>query len=69
MGTRISLTVGLIGIVISFMLGMFFGGLAGYYGGWVDNVTQRVIEVIRSFPELPSGWRYRQRCQSHGAQS
>ena len=31
----------------------FFGGLAGYYGGWVDNVTQRVIEVIRSFPELP----------------
>ena len=53
MGTRISLTVGLIGIVISFMLGMFFGGLAGYYGGWVDNVTQRVIEVIRSFPELP----------------
>ena len=53
MGTRISLTVGLIGIAISFMLGMFFGGLAGYYGGWVDNITQRVIEVIRSFPELP----------------
>ena len=53
MGTRISLTVGLIGIAISFMLGMFFGGLAGYYGGWIDNVTQRVIEVIRSFPELP----------------
>ncbi len=53
MGTRISLTVGLIGIGISFMLGMFFGGLAGYYGGWVDNVTQRIIEVIRSFPELP----------------
>lgn len=53
MGTRISLTVGLIGITISFALGMFFGGLAGYYGGWVDNVTQRAIEVIRSFPELP----------------
>ena len=53
MGTRISLTVGLIGLAISFMLGMFFGGLAGYYGGWVDNITQRVIEVIRSFPELP----------------
>ena len=53
MGTRISLTVGLIGISISFALGMFFGGLAGYYGGWVDNLTQRTIEVIRSFPELP----------------
>lgn len=53
MGTRISLTVGLIGITISFFLGMLFGGLAGYYGGWVDNLTQRSIEVIRSFPELP----------------
>ena len=53
MGTRISLTVGLVGITISFLLGMMFGGLAGYYGGWVDNLTQRAIEVIRSFPELP----------------
>ncbi len=53
MGTRISLTVGLMGITISFVLGMLIGGLAGYYGGWVDNATQRVIEVIRSFPELP----------------
>jgi peptide/nickel transport system permease protein len=53
MGTRISLTVGLIGITISFFLGMLIGGLAGYYGGWVDNITQRTIEVIRSFPELP----------------
>mgnify|MGYP003667507328 CR=1 FL=1 len=53
MGTRISLTVGLIGITISFVLGMLIGGLAGYYGGWVDNITQRGIEVIRSFPELP----------------
>ena len=53
MGTRISLTVGLVGITISFALGMLIGGLAGYYGGWVDNATQRAIEVIRSFPELP----------------
>jgi peptide/nickel transport system permease protein len=52
-GTRISLTVGLVGITISFILGMVIGGLAGYYGGWVDNWTQRLIEVIRSFPELP----------------
>lgn len=52
-GARISLTVGLIGIAISFVLGMLIGGLAGYYGGLVDNLTQRMIEIIRSFPELP----------------
>ncbi len=52
-GTRISLTVGLIGITISFALGIFFGGLAGYYGGWVDSLVQRLIEMLRSFPELP----------------
>ena len=52
-GTRISLTVGLIGITISFVLGIVIGGLAGYYGGWTDSIVQRVIECIRSFPELP----------------
>ena len=52
-GARISLTIGLIGISISFLLGISIGGLAGYYGGWVDNVTQRTIEVLRSFPALP----------------
>jgi peptide/nickel transport system permease protein len=53
LGSRISLTVGLLGIAISFILGMVIGGLAGYYGGWVDNLTQRGIEILRSFPELP----------------
>jgi peptide/nickel transport system permease protein len=52
-GARISLTVGLIGIAISFVIGLTLGGLAGYYGGWVDNVVQRLIEMLRSFPELP----------------
>ncbi|MDH4051092.1 MAG: ABC transporter permease [Rubrivivax sp.] len=52
-GTRISLTIGLLGIAISFGLGLFFGGIAGYFGGWVDTLVQRTIEVIRSFPELP----------------
>ena len=52
-GTRISLTIGLVGIAVSFTLGLFFGGLAGYLGGWVDNVVQRVIEILRSLPELP----------------
>ncbi len=52
-GARISLTIGLVGITISFMLGIVIGGLAGYYGGWIDNLIQRGIEVIRSFPEIP----------------
>ena len=52
-GTRISLTVGLIGVAISFVFGIVLGGLAGYYGGWVDAAVQRSIEIIRSFPELP----------------
>ena len=52
-GARISLTVGLFGITISFIIGLVVGGLAGYYGGWVDSASQRAIEVVRSFPELP----------------
>ena len=52
-GARISLTIGLVGIIISFTFGIIIGGLAGYYGGWVDASVQRLIEVIRSFPELP----------------
>tara|TARA_Y100000589_G_scaffold266531_1_gene257786 strand:- start:16 stop:1164 length:1149 start_codon:yes stop_codon:yes gene_type:complete len=52
-GTRISLTVGLLGIIFSFIIGITIGGLAGYFGGWADNLSQRAIEIIRSFPELP----------------
>lgn len=52
-GTRISLTVGLFGIAISFIIGIVLGGISGYYGGWIDNVIQRLIELIRSLPELP----------------
>jgi len=52
-GTRISLTVGLVGIAVSFLIGITLGGISGYYGGWVDNVIQRFIEMVRSFPELP----------------
>jgi peptide/nickel transport system permease protein len=52
-GARVSLTVGLFGITVSFVLGILLGGVSGYYGGWVDNLVQRTIEVIRSFPELP----------------
>jgi peptide/nickel transport system permease protein len=52
-GMRISLTIGLIGVAVSIVLGIVFGALAGYYGGWVDDVVQRAIEVVRSIPHLP----------------
>lgn len=52
-GARISLTVGLVGISISFLLGIVIGGIAGYYGGWIDNVINRIIEIFQSFPQLP----------------
>lgn len=52
-GARISLLIGLVGIAASLFLGLLLGGLAGYYGGWVDSSVQRLIEILRSFPELP----------------
>jgi peptide/nickel transport system permease protein len=52
-GARISLTVGLLGVIVSFTLGILIGGVAGYYGGWTDMLIQRAIEVVQSFPHLP----------------
>ena len=52
-GTRISLSIGLVGVAISFVLGIVLGGLSGYYGGWTDNVIQRIIEITRSIPTIP----------------
>jgi peptide/nickel transport system permease protein len=52
-GARISLTVGLLGVAVSFTLGILIGGIAGYYGGWTDILIQRAIEVVQSFPHLP----------------
>jgi peptide/nickel transport system permease protein len=52
-GAQLSLTVGLIGISVSFLLGITFGSVAGYFGGRIDWTINRVIEVLRSLPELP----------------
>jgi peptide/nickel transport system permease protein len=52
-GAQVSLTVGLIGILISFSIGILVGGVSGYYSGVVDSVIQRLIEVVLSFPRLP----------------
>lgn len=53
MGSQVSLTVGILGIIISFGIGIMVGGISGYYAGWIDNVLQRIIEVLLSFPRLP----------------
>ncbi len=52
-GGRISLSVGLLGIAISFLIGVTIGGISGYFGGVVDMIIQRLIEFIRSVPTLP----------------
>ena len=52
-GSRISLTIGLVGVAITIFLGIIIGGVAGYAAGWVDLAIQRFIEVLQSIPKLP----------------
>lgn len=52
-GSRISLSIGLIAIALTFFLGLLLGGISGYAGGWIDTVIQRAIEIINAFPGLP----------------
>jgi peptide/nickel transport system permease protein len=52
-GTRISMSVGLVGVAFTFLLGIAIGGVSGYYGGTIDTVIQRVIEFTRSLPTIP----------------
>jgi peptide/nickel transport system permease protein len=52
-GSRISLSIGLVGVFLSLILGVVLGGISGYYGGVADNIIQRVIEFIRSVPAIP----------------
>jgi peptide/nickel transport system permease protein len=51
-GSQISLTIGLIGIFISFSIGILIGGLSGFYGGWIDDAIQRIGEVFMSVPSI-----------------
>ena len=51
--TRISLTIGLVGVTVSLVLGVVLGGLSGFYGGITDTAIQRVIEILRSIPTIP----------------
>ncbi|MBZ8180723.1 ABC transporter permease [Oscillatoria salina] len=51
-GGRISLSIGLIGIAISFPLGMLVGGISGYFGGWTDTFFMRFVEVLMTIPSI-----------------
>lgn len=53
MGARISLSIGIVAIVVSFILGVSIGGISGYLGGKTDVLIQRMIEIINAFPKLP----------------
>ena len=51
--SQVSLSVGLVGVFLSLILGILLGGLSGLMGGWIDNLIQRLIEIIRSIPDIP----------------
>ena len=51
-GGRISLFIGLVGIIISFPLGMLVGGISGYFGGWTDSILMRLVEVMMTIPSI-----------------
>ncbi len=51
-GSRISLSIGLVGIMISFPLGLIIGGISGYFGGWLDTFLMRLVEVLMTIPGI-----------------
>jgi len=52
-GTRISMSIGLIGVLMSLVLGIFLGGVSGYFGGWIDASVQRIVEFKLAMPTIP----------------
>ncbi|APO71885.1 dipeptide/oligopeptide ABC transporter permease protein (plasmid) [Rhizobium gallicum] len=52
-GTRVSMSIGLVGVAMSLILGVVLGSISGFYGGWVDTIIQRVIEVVSAMPTIP----------------
>jgi peptide/nickel transport system permease protein len=52
-GTRTSMTIGLVSVALSLILGITLGGFSGYFGGIVDTIVQRLIEILRSIPTIP----------------
>ncbi|MBV7333409.1 ABC transporter permease [Chloroflexi bacterium TSY] len=52
-GARVSMTVGLIGVAMSFIIGLLLGGISGYFGGAIDEIIQRIIDLLVSLPAIP----------------
>lgn len=52
-GGRISLTVGFVVVILETILGIILGGIAGYFGGWVDNLIMRIVDIFNCVPTLP----------------
>ena len=52
-GTRISMSIGLVGVILSLIIGVLLGGISAYYGGTTDLIIQRVMEILRSMPTIP----------------
>ena len=52
-GGRISLTIGFVVVILETLLGVILGGLAGYFGGWVDQIIMRVVDILSCIPTLP----------------
>ena len=52
-GARLSLSIGFVGVILSLVLGILLGGISGYFGGTVDLVIQRVIELLQAIPRIP----------------
>ena len=53
LAVRVSMSIGLVGVALSLFLGVALGGISGYYGGFMDTVIQRIIEIVRSVPTIP----------------
>ncbi len=52
-GGRVSLTVGFVVVILETILGVLLGGIAGYFGGWVDQVIMRIVDIFNCVPTLP----------------
>jgi len=68
-GSRVSLSLGLVGVFLSLVLGIAIGGISGFYGGIIDTIIQRVIEIFRSIPASLYGSHCPPRCPPTGRRS
>jgi peptide/nickel transport system permease protein len=52
-GGRVSLTIGFVVVLIEMLIGIIIGGLSGYFGGWVDTLLMRLVEIFNCIPTMP----------------